>query len=524
MSSEYTTLRTELKQWEREYQAQHGRKPTPNDIRLIPGLTEKYKRFKALSKAAGQTGDVGKPPAPASTGASSGIIRHSRAVEDLGDAIPAAARPNPFSPSKPRPTTSHIASGRRTPERHLFPNPFASPVKKKEGSNATSSAHPGTLDSLSHSPSSSPNPFVVKRLPDENLLKPTQPPDSPFTAARKRIRGDGEEGLGNTMDTDAPDNTKRRRFVNRSQSASYSGLFGTAPYILPDTAAQSNSNTQPSQPGSSRPGEEVLGDSPIKPSVRNGVVYKPIFDDGRESLQTSALGSQRSGTTRTTSLPASLTIFSKRPESDDAARKHLVSSQPVQDDDSLTNDNQAMDEDDPSTSTQLIAPTPVKTGAKQWKGQAKGKKQKTMTHANEDLSDSEQTSDEVQAVEVEWRILGPLQVPGQTDDKGDDDDDENFQLLSLGKPWIRHYSTAEEDGEINESVREHVEIDLPEEMQNLLELSPSKPRVDEDQVVQDILAGIGDRSKRHEVWHVGDVGTEEDDWDSEGAGWWEAEL
>lgn len=38
MSAEYTSLRVELKQWEKNFQAEHGRKATPDDIRLVSGL------------------------------------------------------------------------------------------------------------------------------------------------------------------------------------------------------------------------------------------------------------------------------------------------------------------------------------------------------------------------------------------------------------------------------------------------------------------------------------------------------
>lgn len=38
MSTEYVTLRAELKAWEKEFQSKHGRKATPDDIKLVDGL------------------------------------------------------------------------------------------------------------------------------------------------------------------------------------------------------------------------------------------------------------------------------------------------------------------------------------------------------------------------------------------------------------------------------------------------------------------------------------------------------
>lgn len=38
MNAEYASLRAELKAWERDFQSEHGRKATPEDIRLVDGL------------------------------------------------------------------------------------------------------------------------------------------------------------------------------------------------------------------------------------------------------------------------------------------------------------------------------------------------------------------------------------------------------------------------------------------------------------------------------------------------------
>jgi hypothetical protein len=38
MNAEYASLRAELKAWERDFLSEHGRKATPEDIRLVDGL------------------------------------------------------------------------------------------------------------------------------------------------------------------------------------------------------------------------------------------------------------------------------------------------------------------------------------------------------------------------------------------------------------------------------------------------------------------------------------------------------
>ncbi|CAG8690602.1 2031_t:CDS:2, partial [Acaulospora colombiana] len=88
MADEYSSLRNELKLWEKEFQAQHSRKATPDDIRLVEGLANKYKRFKALSKNATKpSGPSTKSdnPAPA---ASSSILKRPKIVEDDRDPLP----------------------------------------------------------------------------------------------------------------------------------------------------------------------------------------------------------------------------------------------------------------------------------------------------------------------------------------------------------------------------------------------------------------------------------------------------
>jgi hypothetical protein len=48
MATEYASLRAELKQWEKSFQAEHARKATPDDIRLVHGLGGRPTRSQSL--------------------------------------------------------------------------------------------------------------------------------------------------------------------------------------------------------------------------------------------------------------------------------------------------------------------------------------------------------------------------------------------------------------------------------------------------------------------------------------------
>ncbi|KAJ7651697.1 hypothetical protein DFH06DRAFT_1420455 [Mycena polygramma] len=99
-----SALRTEIKTWERNFRAEHGREPSRQDIKEKPGLAEKYKEYKKLTKAAEQPRPA-KPPNPPSTPprTQSRDSAHPSLLLSKPRSI-AAAQPlsgyNPFSPQK----------------------------------------------------------------------------------------------------------------------------------------------------------------------------------------------------------------------------------------------------------------------------------------------------------------------------------------------------------------------------------------------------------------------------------------
>ena len=327
---------------------------------------------------------------------------------------------------------------------------------------------------------------------------------------------------------------KRRSTMNRSVSASTTavpGLFASG------SGAYNTGNLF----GPGKPLDlsgDVFEDSPVKQSTLNGAVYKPIFEDDDMTLGPTNTGAGNGTTSRTVSLPVA-PLFGRRVDSQPQPKiRRAVDSEPGPSVQSLRLDDQdeRMEEDEPTRNTALLAPTPVKGDKNnRWKGKstAKSKKSKdSKLSAKAEVEDEESEGDdthesELSVMEVGWRIMGPLHTGAfakDNDEEMRDDDDENFPLPPLGSRWAAS-RRAQENEEMQEPEEaETIDIDLPDEMKDILQLSPHKPKSNYDTLVQDIFGEKGDRTKRAEVWLPGDAGDESDEWESEGAGWWEAEL
>jgi len=285
---------------------------------------------------------------------------------------------------------------------------------------------------------------------------------------------------------------------------------------------------------------EVLEESPVKQSTLNGVVYKPIFDD--DDIFPRPSGTSGRGTTsRTVSAPVA-SFFGRKVDARDsqptATSRRATDSElgPSVQPPRLYNEDELMEEDEPAPNMSLLAPTPVKGGEKnsRWKGktiakQKKGKDSKSKLKVDEENEEESEGDDshhpDLSVMEVGWRIMGPLHSGALAKDNDEemqdaDDDDENFRLLPPRRLW----SMSRRGEKYDQEEPERVQIDVADEVKEILQLSPAKPKVDGEMLVRDILSGQGDRTKRAEVWLPGDGGDESDDWESEGAGWWEAEL
>jgi hypothetical protein len=278
--------------------------------------------------------------------------------------------------------------------------------------------------------------------------------------------------------------------------------------------------------------EDILEESPVKPSTLNGATYKPIFND------VPLAATSRSITSRTVSLPNNM-LFGKKGETKSASISQLRGSNDkesttLKETEQSPEGSEEEDEDlvqETSQSMILLAPTPVKgSRTKQWKpkvAKKSSKAQKADQTSGTDEYDGDGISGDSEgpAIEIGWRTAGPLQPrvkPNVADPESYvSDDDNDLELLS-----VRQKRVVWRDSEQEDLQDEKLEIDLPEEMREMLQLSPSKQRIDDATLAQDILSGNAERSKRAEVWLPGEFGDDHDseEWESEAAGWWEAEL
>ncbi|KAJ7293083.1 hypothetical protein C8J57DRAFT_1268070 [Mycena rebaudengoi] len=180
-----STLRAEIKAWERSFKVNNGRNASVQDIREQPEIAEKYKQYKKLSKAAAPSLPSSTVVAPPSTPPKS----------------PTRASHPSLLLSKPR----SIASAQPLPGY----NPF-SPQKNK-----------GKQKALDLAADSRSNPFHTTRDPSPNpfplILPSLSAAEDPFTLdppaatsavsrARKRFRGEPV--------SPSPNKEKRRRIIS----------------------------------------------------------------------------------------------------------------------------------------------------------------------------------------------------------------------------------------------------------------------------------------------------------------------
>ncbi|RPD82322.1 hypothetical protein L226DRAFT_22696 [Lentinus tigrinus ALCF2SS1-7] len=243
------TLRAEIKTWERDFRATHGRDPSIQEIKDQPAMAAKYKRYKSLSKAS-SSGSLSRParsstpppPAPRQPPASS-ILPKPRAVK----VDPPLATSNPFSPVKNRKKFTDPAPSLQRASNQSRPNPFATPSKPKN------KPHPPRR-------SPSPDPFP----PIQPLLLVPRPPlspaaDSAVTRARKRLRGEPV--------SPSPVKEKRQRVTSQ---AALSLTSRAALLHSPDVSDGDEPTADPN--------DTIIADTPMKPRSA-GRNFKVLFDD-----------------------------------------------------------------------------------------------------------------------------------------------------------------------------------------------------------------------------------------------------
>lgn len=349
---------------------------------------------------------------------------------------------------------------------------------------------------------------------------------------------------------------KKRLFLNRSRSASQSTIWSKGGSAANALRADPSRRRRQQQQSEDVDGEE-LGPSPRKEDR-----YRPIFNDSSPPAPSpaSALGNPLS---RTNSLATGMLLFgkkkgdlSRRMEKIEEGHVQLPSPSPFSAGTAHSGKRKRSGsgtgpefevvevQSAPAGPVALLgllppSPPPAKENEQQqqqqqpqpfrWKGKgksvaSKGKK-KAKIVLKEGTSGEEEEDNTVE--ELTWKPVGPLKRRSRAADIIDAEPD-----LELEDPTIIAHSRAKLVVTVEEPEQEgDFKIDLPDQLKDLLALTPSKRRKeDEETIVRNLLAGKGGFHPKVEIWAAGEVpeahgdDDDDDDWVGEPVGWWEAEL
>ncbi|KAJ7751233.1 hypothetical protein DFH07DRAFT_961019 [Mycena maculata] len=507
-----SALRTEIKGWERSFRATHGRTPTIQDIKEQPGLAEKYRKYKKLSKGGDSAASTKSSNPPSTPPRSRSQSCHSTHPSLL------------LSKSRPVTTTQPLPGY----------NPF-SPQKNK-----------GKQKASSPDVSSKANPFRLARDPSPNPGAPilffstssaTGDPfaptsNNPVLRARKRLRGEPV--------SPSPNKEKRRRIVSDESDDD------------DDRAANTS----------------FVDDSPIKPP--NGVrSFKLLFEEAEAKPKFP----QSRSTTLPTGLFREKAVLAEETDKMDVDGDHVRSVEKkaattslgphvvmdqdnpflesVERADSPASDGDVMADRQPSSKPQsiarnLLAPSPPpanqRASGKSHNGKGRGKPASEGRKQGKASGSDDARSDE--DVEIgngaghKVRLFDRHASHGRV--REDNGLDEDAYYLTARRPPDIHAVQPE----ISES------ISVPDTLLSILSLAPtpSHERRDED-VVGQLLYGARkghyDPSKGGEIWGVGEFEEQdrdefpssngqgdnsrapyddEDDWEGEGVPWEVGEL
>ncbi|KAI0332035.1 hypothetical protein GY45DRAFT_1321590 [Cubamyces sp. BRFM 1775] len=573
------SVRAEIKAWERDFRAKHGRDPSVQEIKDQPAIAAKYKLYKSLSKAS-SAASSSKSSAPPSTPprseprqsqpASSSIIHKSRPVK----VDPPVSTSNPFSPVKNRKKAQNDLTSPQRASHQSRTNPFATPSKSKAKPHATR-----------RTPSPDPFPPIQPLVMVHRT--PTAPaPPSAVTRARKRLRGEPV----------SPSPVKEKRPRVASQAA----LSFPSHAALLDSPDASDGDDMAADPN-----DTIIADTPMKPRA-GGRNFKVLFDDvlpDDEKRPVKALSSRKKTSSshnifigvkrersraltpssdeeedwslkpRLRSLDATTAAPPKVPQnkprvvngksgipralvpgkndlwsdmgppkvrSAGPSRTTSTSSFRPQNKRSLPDDHDDANHDDASATNTflnlpLIPPSPPPPDASKPSGpkyseKGKGKaafsrkKAKLLQDAGTEENEDEEDSPED---EIQVREIDPLsQLPKADHDGGADSD------------WEAHWRAPPDPDDPAMLAASSVdpgkfEVNLPDELQRILAISPPRRKeVDEEKVARQVVYGRRethyDPSKGGEIWDVGEdsenaAGTEEE-WEGEPVPWEVGEL
>ncbi|KAI0639646.1 DNA replication and checkpoint protein-domain-containing protein [Trametes polyzona] len=572
---DFAALRAEIKSWERDFRSQHGRDPSVQEIKDQPAIAAKYKLYKSLSKAASSRSQSAArpstppPSAPRQPQPSSSILPKSRAIK----VDPPVSTSNPFSPVKNRKNLQHDLSSPQRASHSARPNPFATPSKPKNKPHATP-----------RSPSPDPFPPIPPLLAVQRT--PIAPAGDPaVTRARKRLRGepvspspvkekrprvasqaavsftshaalldspdasDGDEMAADPHDTIIADTPMKPRTGGRDFKILFDDVLpnGEKRLVKSLSSRKKSSSSHNLFPGAKRersraltPSSDEEEDWSLKPRLRSleasagGSAKLPRIKGGRvvngkHGIPKALVPSKND--LWSNMAPPKAPSLSRTASSNPPARPSNKRSLPDDHDDA---DNDA----GPSVTNTflnlpLLPPSPPPPDASKSSGpkyaeKGKGKaaafsrkKAKLLQDSGGGDDDGEDSlEDEIQVKEID-----PLSQPPKVGhDAGSDSD------------WDTHWQTPPDDAVVLSASTDDpgkIEVDLPDELQRILAISPDRRKATEDEkVVRELLYGSReihyDPRKGGEIWDVGEdsdhaEGTEEE-WEGDPVPWEVGEL
>ncbi|KIY69135.1 hypothetical protein CYLTODRAFT_452851 [Cylindrobasidium torrendii FP15055 ss-10] len=474
--SDAVALKKEIKAWEHEFKAKHGRGPKVPDIKANPVIENKYKELKRLSKA------ISSAPS----------IPTKRAAEPGPAPLNSF---NPFSPQKERRTRNlELSPGKVEP---IF-NPFATPSRPKG------------RPSIFHSPDASPEPpSPTPRAKSQTLFtRSTTTPKlpSPISRARKRLRGEAV--------SPSPVKEKRRRLSSEPPPS---------PSVPSSVAGDDDDDLFSEVPASS----SFIEDSPVKGSSfrllfdesSNKDLKKKLFPSDTDTFSAPTIFGGSTARTTLSRTMSQRSSVDRDASSSQSSRKRAFS----------VDSDVVEDSDAPATDTLVLVPPSPPTAAessKRIQGPYKGKgkvgdrKKAKVVAMQEDSEDEDMDSSRV-------RVVGHSIAQGSAHPRHDSDDDELIHL--------RSQRGRVENGDDSSVEDEHLEVDLPNQLKQVLAFSPdnSKAREKEERVIDGLLYGRRtehyDASRGGEIWGIGEqdgaeIDDEEGDWEGEPVPWEVGEL
>ncbi|KAF9056559.1 DNA replication and checkpoint protein-domain-containing protein [Panaeolus papilionaceus] len=549
--ADFTTIRAEIKHWERSFKENNGRPPTVEDIKNNAQIAEKYKLYKRLNKAATSSGQsqyqqntsIPSPSTPPRKtrpkDPPSILLSRTRQVEPTAP----LASFNPFSPQKKqkgKEKATYKQPNPESPRPNLFqklrpqvtsPGPFArlpSDAVLPAASQLNPSSSASSSDVSAKTAVGPPNAVIRarKRLRGE----PVSP--SPSKDKRRRVasqtiipfprmqlkaatneQDDEDEDMAVDADTSFVDESPMKQPSGKSFSMLFEDkipqldLFGIRNDLGLGDASITSRSDPTTHAQSQRPTVHGSGASTLQKGKD-----KAEEMEGLENLNLSTASSAKSDTGSQSTSRSS----TKRPLSpEDAevrpvprARSPLIPPSPP-----------------PSTST-----TSFNQPGKRGKGGAKNRKRPTVAG---DSASHDSDDESVKTLKIVKRN------PPRPRHAADEDEAElnSDPILAFSRTAVPHASPPvnfqQDDG--------HVEIDLPEKLRHVLALQPAASHnSEEDRLVKSLLYNRKttwyDPNKGGEIWDIGEdhnitsvdetnrYTDGEDDWEGEPVPWEVGEL